>query len=66
MTISEQNGVRLRATVSEFGPVCIFSILDLNDAIWRSFNHFKYCDDNSLPLLDLKTLKSIAICYGRW
>ena len=31
MTISEQDGVRLRATVSEFGPVLLSKILELND-----------------------------------
>ena len=31
MTLSEQDGVRLRATVSEFGPVLFSRILDLND-----------------------------------
>ena len=31
LTLSEQNGVRLRATVSEFGPILFSRILDLND-----------------------------------
>ncbi len=31
LTLSEQDGVRLRATVSEFGPVLFSRILDLND-----------------------------------
>src|SRR6478609_1335060 len=31
MTLSDQNGVRLRATVTEFGPVLFSRILDLND-----------------------------------
>jgi len=31
LTISKQDGVRLRATVSEFGPVLLSRILDLND-----------------------------------
>ena len=31
LTLSQQNGVRLRATVSEFGPVLLSRILDLND-----------------------------------
>ena len=29
LTLSEQNGVRLRATVSEFGPILLSRILDL-------------------------------------
>ena len=31
MSLSNQNGVRLRATVSEFGPVLFSKILELND-----------------------------------
>ncbi len=60
LTISEQKGTRLRATVSEFGPTLLSRILDLTDvqsgivAIL-----FQYCDDNKLPLLDLKDFKKI-------
>lgn len=55
LTLSNQKGSRLRATVSEFGPVLLSKILDLN-ATQESFVAmiFKYCDDNKLPLLDLK------------
>lgn len=60
MTISEQNGVRLRATVSEFGPVLFSRILDLNDTQTGVVSViFKYCDDNSYPLLDLKDFKKV-------
>ena len=31
MTLSKQEGVRMRATISEFGPVLLSRILDLND-----------------------------------
>jgi DNA helicase HerA-like ATPase len=60
LTLSEQNGVRLRATVSEFGPVLFSRILGLNDtqSIVVSVI-FKYCDDNKMPLLDLKDIKKI-------
>lgn len=60
LSLSEQSGVRLRATISEFGPVLFSRILDLNDtqagvvAIL-----FKYCDDNKMPLLDLKDFKKV-------
>lgn len=48
-------GVRLRATVSEFGPVLLSKILGLNDTQGGIVAMiFKYCDDNKLPLLDLK------------
>jgi len=60
LTISEQDGTRLRATVSEFGPVLLSRILDLSEtqsgivAIL-----FKYCDDKKIPLLDLKDFKKV-------
>ncbi len=60
LTLSKQDGVRLRATVSEFGPVLLSRILELTDAQSGIMSIiFKYCDDNQLPLLDLKDLKKI-------
>ncbi len=60
LTLSEQNGVRLRATVSEFGPVLFSRILGLNDTQTGVVSViFKYCDDNKMPLLDLKDIKKI-------
>lgn len=60
MSLSEQDGVRLRATVSEFGPVLLSRILDLSDTQSGVVSViFKYCDDNKLPLLDLKDFKKI-------
>ena len=60
LTLSEQDGVRLRATVSEFGPVLLSRILDLSDAQSGVVSViFKYCDDNKMPLLDLKDFKKI-------
>ena len=55
LTISNQKGTRLRATVSEFGPVLLSKILGLNDTQGGFVSMiFKYCDDNKLALLDLK------------
>lgn len=60
MSLSEQNGVRLRATVSEFGPVLFSRILNLNDTQTGVVSViFKYCDDNKMPLLDLKDIKKV-------
>lgn len=60
LTISEQNGVRLRATVSEFGPVLFSRILDLNDTQAGIMSIiFKYCDDNQLGLIDLKDIRKV-------
>ncbi|MGB5287698.1 MAG: helicase HerA-like domain-containing protein [Ignavibacteriaceae bacterium] len=60
LTLSEEKGVRLRATVSEFGPVLLSKILELNDT-QASFVSliFKYCDDSHLPVLDLKDFKRV-------
>lgn len=61
MSLSHQEGVRLRATVSEFGPVLFSRILDLNDTQEGVLAViFKYCDDNQLALLDLKDLKKVV------
>lgn len=55
LTLSNQRGARLRATVSEFGPVLLSKILGLNDTQGGFVAMiFKYCDDTKLPLLDLK------------
>lgn len=58
LSISAEQGARLRATVSEFGPVLFSKILELNDTQSGVVSMaFKYCDDNRLPLLDLKDFK---------
>lgn len=60
LSLSEQEGVKLRATVSEFGPILLSRILDLSvtqEGIVAVI--FKYCDDNKLPLLDLKDFKKV-------
>lgn len=55
LSLSEEKGVRLRATVSEFGPILLGKILGLNDTQEGIVSAiFKYCDDNGLALLDLK------------
>jgi DNA helicase HerA-like ATPase len=60
MSLSQQDGVRMRATVSEFGPVLLSRILELNDTQEGVMSViFKYCDDFKLALLDLKDLKKV-------
>ena len=55
LTLTDQPGTRLKATVSEFGPVLLSKILGLNDTQGGIVALiFKYCDDHQLPLLDLK------------
>ncbi len=57
LTLSNEKGVRLRATVTEFGPILLSKILGLNDTQGGVMAMlFKYCDDNKLPLLNLQDL----------
>ncbi len=63
LTISDEKGVTLRATVSEFGPVLFSRILDLNETQTGVVSMvFKYCDDHNLLLLDLKDFR-MALQY---
>ncbi|MBC7886753.1 MAG: DUF853 family protein [Ferruginibacter sp.] len=65
MTLSNQKGVRLRATVSEFGPVLLSKILALNDTQGGVVAMiFKYCDDAKMPLLDLKDFIKVLQYIG--
>lgn len=60
MTISNEKGVRLRATVSEFGPVLFSKILELNENQEGAIAIiFKYCDDKKMPLLDIKDVRAV-------
>ncbi len=57
LSLSKEPGTRLRATVSEFGPVLLAKILGLNDTQESILAMlFKYCDDHQMPLLDLQDL----------
>lgn len=59
-SISNGNGTRLRATVSEFGPVLFSKILELNDTQSGLVSLvFKWCDDEHMPLVDLKDFKKV-------
>lgn len=58
MSISKEKGVRLKATISEFGPVLISQILNLNDTQKGVIALiFRYSDTHHLPLLNLADLK---------
>jgi uncharacterized protein len=57
LSLNGENGTQMRATVSEFGPILLSKILGLNDTQEGIMSViFKFCDDNKLPLLDLKDL----------
>lgn len=61
LTISEEKGVKMRATISEFGPVLLSKILELNDTQSGVVSMiFKYCDDRQLPLLDIKDFRKVC------
>ena len=65
LTLSNEKGIRLRATVTEFGPILLSKILGLNDTQGSVVSMlFKYCDDNKLPLLDLKDFIKILQYAG--
>lgn len=55
-----EQGHRLRATVSEMGPLLLARLLQLNDTQEGVLNiAFKIADDQGLLLLDLKDLKAM-------
>jgi uncharacterized protein len=65
MTLNEGKGVRLRATVTEFGPVLLSKILGLNDTQGGVVAMiFKYCDDQQMPLLDLQDFIKVLQYVG--
>jgi DNA helicase HerA-like ATPase len=65
LTLSNQPGVKLRATVSEFGPILMSKILGLNDTQGGVVAMiFKYCDDKKLPLVDLKDFIKVLQYVG--
>ncbi|MDQ3017436.1 MAG: DUF853 domain-containing protein, partial [Bacteroidota bacterium] len=60
LSLSDEPGVKLRATVSEFGPVLFSKMLDLNETQQSVITIiYKFCDDQQLPLLDLEDLKKV-------
>lgn len=60
LSLSDEKGSRLRATVLEFGPILFSKILELNDTQSSIVAIiYKFCDDNNLPLLDLKDFKEV-------
>lgn len=60
MSISNEPGVRLRATASEFGPMLLGNILGLNETQQSVLSLvFQFCDDKNLPLVDLKDLHAV-------
>lgn len=60
LTLSQQNGVRLRATIAEFGPILLSRILELNDTQAGVIALlFKFAADQQLELVDLRDFKKL-------
>ena len=60
LTLSNEKGTKLRATVTEFGPVLFSKIMDLTETQQGVVAvTFKFCDDKKLPLLDLKDFRKV-------
>ena len=56
----DSKGVRLRASVSSFGPILLAKVLDLNETQQSVLAlAFKYSDDKKLPLINLADLRAL-------
>ncbi len=59
-SLSGKLGAQMRATVTEFGPILLSKILELNDTQTGVLNViFKYSDDKKLPIVDFNDLKKV-------
>jgi DNA helicase HerA-like ATPase len=59
-SLSGKQGAQMRATVTEFGPVLLSKILELNEVQSGVLMVvFKYADDKDLPIVDLNDLKKV-------
>ncbi len=60
LTLSNEPGARIRATVLEFGPVLFSKMLDLNETQQSIISViFQFCENHELPLLDLVDVKKV-------
>lgn len=60
LSLSHERGAKLRATVTEFGPILFSKILELNETQTSIISIiFKYCDDKGLPLVDLLDMRKV-------
>ena len=59
-SLSGKLGSQMRATVTEFGPVLLSKVLELNEVQSGVLMIlFKYGDDKALPIVDLNDLKKV-------
>ncbi len=65
LSLSGKLGAQVRATVHSFGPLLLGKVLGLNETQTSILSLvFKYCDDSSLPLLDLADLRTTLNYLG--
>jgi DNA helicase HerA-like ATPase len=58
LSLSNEKGARLRATVTEFGPVLFSRLMEMTDAQTGILSViFQFCDDKKIPLIDLDDLR---------
>jgi len=63
LSLTGDDGVPLRTTVTEFGPLLLSKVLELNETQESSLGLiFRFCDEHALPLLDLEDLRA-ALAY---
>jgi DNA helicase HerA-like ATPase len=63
LSLTGEDGVPLRATVSGFGPTLLSKVLGLNDTQESSLSLvFRFCDAKGLALVDLEDLRA-ALAY---
>lgn len=59
-SLSGKLGAQMRATITEFGPVLLSKVLELNEVQSGVLMIlFKYADDKTLPIVDLNDLKKV-------
>lgn len=59
-SLSGKKGAQMRATVTEFGPILLAKVLELNDTQTGVLTIlFKYADDKKLAIVDLADLKKV-------
>src|SRR5436190_232297 len=67
LSLSGALGAPVRATVHSFGPLLLGKVLDLNETQTSILSLvFKYCDDNTLPLLDLMDRPRLFSTFMLW
>jgi DNA helicase HerA-like ATPase len=63
LSLTEDGGVPIRASVSGFGPDLLSKVLGLNETQESSLSLvFQFCDEHELPLIELEDLRA-ALAY---